>query len=765
MSDAISANPGSNPSGQGQGPGPEEKAIGLGSELRETIQSSYRAWLAARGFAPRRGQRLMIAEIARTLAEAELDDAGGRPEGVPHVCVVEAGTGTGKTVGYAIGAVPVVQARGLKLIIATATVALQDQLVSRDLPDLLTHTPLRFSFALAKGRGRYACPARLDRHVNEDRTEQLPVDLFQEQGSSVLDRAIYREMLDDLVAGRWDGDRERYERAVDDRSWAAATMDHRGCTGPRCSFFRDCPYFLARERVQQADVIVANHDLVLSDLALGGGVVLPAPDESVYVFDEGHNLAGKALGHLRRFARPLAGIQNLDAVEKLLGTLAQRGGRDGTLVAAAQRVAAVGDPLRLALRRALDLAEALPELHEPAGAGVRPGARGRGAGGAGGGQNRDRALHRFPLGRVPAELRETAAELAAGHAELLQALQGAVERLRRMLEDGDGDRSELEPWMTGLGQYSGRIEGALACWEDLAAAADASTAVQARWVARLENPQRQEADTSLDVEYQSSPLEAADALRDVLWRRCRAAVVTSATLTTTDGFRRFADQVGIPEGSRFVSAPSAFPFEEAAELHVPHMRTDPGSAAAHSDEVAELLPRLIDADEATLVIFSSWRQLDAVTMAMPAELLARVLSQASETKGRILALHRERIDEGRGSIIFGLASFAEGIDLPGAYCRHVIITKLPFAVPDDPVEAAVAEWLEGQGRNPFMEVSVPDAALRLKQACGRLLRSETDTGRVTLLDSRIVTRRYGRAILDVLPPFRRRIDTASTAVA
>ena len=117
--------------------------------------------------------------------------------------------------------------------------------------------------------------------------------------------------------------------------------------------------------------------------------------------------------------------------------------------------------------------------------------------------------------------------------------------------------------------------------------------------------------------------------------------------------------------------------------------------------------------------------------------------------------HKATIDEGAGSIIFGLASFAEGVDLPGDYCCHVVIAKIPFAVPDSPLEAALAEWVEAQGRNAFMEITVPDAALRLVQASGRLLRTEEDVGRITLLDRRIVTRRYGRAILDSLPPFRR----------
>ena len=131
--------------------------------------------------------------------------------------------------------------------------------------------------------------------------------------------------------------------------------------------------------------------------------------------------------------------------------------------------------------------------------------------------------------------------------------------------------------------------------------------------------------------------------------------------------------------------------------------------------------------------------------------------QGSETKQMLIKKHKKRIDEGMGSVIFGLASFAEGVDLPGNYCSHVIIAKIPFAVPDDPIEAALAEWIEAQGGNAFMQVSVPDAAMRLVQACGRLLRTESDTGKVTIMDRRIVSKRYGKSLLDSLPPFRRSI--------
>jgi ATP-dependent DNA helicase DinG len=157
------------------------------------------------------------------------------------------------------------------------------------------------------------------------------------------------------------------------------------------------------------------------------------------------------------------------------------------------------------------------------------------------------------------------------------------------------------------------------------------------------------------------------------------------------------------------------------------------------------------------VLFASRKQMREVYDSVALELRDRVLLQDHFGKQELLRLHRERVDAGKGSVIFGLASFAEGIDLPGPYCTHVVIAKLPFAVPDDPVEAALAEWVEARGGNAFMEISVPDAALKLVQASGRLLRTEEDRGRITLLDRRVVTRQYGRRILDSLPPYRREV--------
>jgi ATP-dependent DNA helicase DinG len=166
-------------------------------------------------------------------------------------------------------------------------------------------------------------------------------------------------------------------------------------------------------------------------------------------------------------------------------------------------------------------------------------------------------------------------------------------------------------------------------------------------------------------------------------------------------------------------------------------------------------------DAGNLVLFTSRAKLDRVLQVLPIEYVRKVRAQGSLSKAQLITEHRQDIEAGKGSTLFGLASFGEGLDLPGKLCETVVVTQLPFAVPTDPVGATYAEWLESRGRNPFIEVSVPDATRLLIQYCGRLIRTETDTGRIVLLDRRVVTKRYGEQMLRALPPFARAIERAA----
>jgi len=494
-----------------------------------------------------------------------------------------------------------------------------------------------------------------------------------------------------------------------------------------------CSFFKARDALQYADVIVTNHDLVLSDLALGGGAILSPPADTIYIFDEGHHLPEKALNHFGGFCRLGSSRQWL---EDCRGQLAQAASQLSAAPDLSESIAKLA-PLLEDLNHAMaEVEQLVPGLVDPAS--MPP---------AG-----ERGHYRFPHGEVPASLRESAERLAL----MFDRLHGQLQRLENRMEDAlDGDitgidASEAEAWYAAIGAMVSRAEGNLALWSNYASATVDQGSPIARWI-NIFSSGGQRA-----FELRSSPVLAADILQEHLWSQAAAVIATSATMTALNSFERFILHSGVPRNSSFKVVPSPFEYTQAT-LRVPSMDCDPGQPEQHTQALVEMLPQWLDASKGSLVLFSSRRQLQDVYEGIAADWQARILLQGDYSKAETLRRHRAAVDGGSGSVIFGLASFAEGVDLPGVYCEHVVIAKIPFAVPDNPLEAALSEWVESQGRNAFMDVTVPDASLRLVQACGRLLRTELDTGTVTICDSRLLTRRYGKALLDALPPFRREL--------
>ena len=266
----------------------------LADDVKNSIQLAYRQLLESRELTPRYGQRLMIAEIAKCLSVLAADG-----DGDPPVCVVEAGTGTGKTLAYLLAVLPLAKALDYKVVIATATIALQEQVIQKDIPEVLAGSDLTFSFALAKGRGRYLCLSKLDALLRGNDSMQAMMDLYGEDLAEADggDPALYERMLDELSAGKWQGDRDEWQQPISDADWKPLTVDNGQCMGPKCSNFRNCCFYQARDSMDKADCIVSNHDLVLADLALGGGVILPDPAKCIYIFDEAHRLPFKSNNH------------------------------------------------------------------------------------------------------------------------------------------------------------------------------------------------------------------------------------------------------------------------------------------------------------------------------------------------------------------------------------------------------------------------------------------------------------------------------------
>lgn len=688
--------------------------------LQDSIHTAYQQLIDALALKPRWGQRQMIAEVANAL---------GDPEAETPIAVVEAGTGTGKTIAYLVATLPIARARGKRVVVASATVALQEQLLLRDLPDLMRHSGLRFEAALAKGRGRYVCLLKLDQQLSGSESESLiplyPDEFIAPDYLEMLPQL--EEMLTALAAGRWDGDFDNWPGGLDAAIKRVVSTDQNQCTGRRCPHVAQCAFFRAREGLEEADIIVTNHDLVLSDLRLGGGVILPAPEDCLYVFDEGHQLPTKCLNHFAlRFhaGSTLQGLRDTDRWVRQSASGWEKAGLDGRLPPA------ICSLLEDLVQRTEEVTQLLwDQFPEP---------------------GLERAEHRFEHGRITAELGEFAVALAEQWRQLhreVSRLEAGLENARQNAPDPAAvTPQDADSDLVNAQGAVARAEQQLALWQSIGCAPREGESGDgwARWI--------QHRGSVSSLECQASPILPGELLYDALWARAAGAVITSATLTALGTFDRFKERSGVPDSARWKRVSSPFDPSRAV-FSVPAMTSDPGQAEAHTEELVERIPALIKEDLGVLLLFTSRRQMETVLEGIREEIPHRALVQDQMSKSSLLEQHRGHIDAGVPSAIFGLASFFEGIDLPGSYCGHVVIAKLPFAVPDDPIAASHSELLQTQGRDPFMEISVPDAAQKLVQASGRLQRTEEDEGRITLLDKRLLTRRYGRAILETLPAF------------
>ena len=656
----------------------------MDNPLRDMVQEAFQPMgVLARAtdlFQPRPGQTDMALAVADVVAH------GGS-------LVVEAGTGVGKTFAYLVPAL----LSGERVLLSTATKALQDQLFARDLPRLVQALNLPVRLALLKGRSSYLCTHRME---------------MARQGSSLPDRTMVHLLA---KVETWSHATQTGDLAelpgLDERSplIPLITSNRDNCLGSQCPKFKTCHVNAARREALGADVVVINHHLFFADMAVREtGMAELLPSVRVVIFDEAHQLnetGVQFLGH------QLGTAQLLDLTRDMLATglqlargLADWQGASSTLERATRE-------LRLV-------------------AGKRPGAQ----------------KLRW-TGEAPEGIHPEAWSLA------LQDLGAACVQALRALETV----SELAPDFVRMFE---RVA-------DIAQQVDAflkpCAAEAVRWV-----------DISASqVRLMEAPLDIAQSVRDKLMaskptpaqapnshadERARAWVFTSATLGDDDRLSWFTEPCGL-ESAKVLRVGSPFDYPNQASVYVPRHVVRPNDPA-HSAQVAQLASDAVRRlGGRTLVLTTTLRALRAIGELMKQQLEGsgiEVLVQGEWPKRHLMARFREGAQAGEGGcVLVASATFWEGFDVPGDALQLVVIDKLPFPPPNDPLVEARSKRLESQGRSAFNDYFVPEAVVALKQGAGRLIRRETDQGMLILCDNRLVTTGYGKRLLAALPAMRR----------
>ncbi|MDQ2650410.1 MAG: ATP-dependent DNA helicase [Actinomycetota bacterium] len=570
---------------------------------------------------------------------------------------VQAGTGTGKTLAYLVPAL----LSGRKVVVATATKALQDQLAGKDLPFLQDHLGTTFDWAILKGRSNYLCRQRFAELANLEAQEQL-----------ALDGVASRAPRDEIKAlARWSavtstGDRAELAAEPSAAAWSAVSVGTRECPGAmRCPSGESCFAEAARQRAIQADVVVVNLHLYGLDLA-SGGVILPEHD--VVIIDEAHQLedivsatSGVEL-NAHRFT---------DLARRLRGVIADD-----------QLAAGVDDAGRI-------LADAL-----------RP--------------HRDRRLKRLPD--------DLAGALTVSRGRVEQALTAA----RAVPSDAPEDSKARALRV---------VQGATALIEDIAVL-ESPAGDHVVWV---EGP---DGNAVLRI----APLDVAELLRATLWAK-DTAVLTSATLPTRLPSRLGVDERGVTE----LDVGSPFDYEHQGLLYCAAHLPDPRNAA-YLDALTDELAGLIDAAGGrTLALFTSFRVLDEMAERLATRVAVPILTQRQLPKPRLL----EAFTADEATCLFATMGFWQGVDVPGRSLSLVVIDRIPFPRPDEPLLQARRERL---GADAFGAIDLPRASTLLAQGAGRLIRSATDTGVVAVLDPRLAKAGYRWDVVRALPPMRRSKD-------
>lgn len=612
--------------------------------------------------------------------------------------LVEAGTGVGKSFAYLVPAIlAAVQSKDRRVIISTHTISLQEQLIHKDIPFLQSVLDIPFSAVLVKGRSNYLSLRRL--RVGQQRT-----------GMNLTDADHVRQLTS---IGHWsmktrDGSRSDLNFTPAPPVWEIVESDSGNCLGKKCGDFEKCFYFKARKSMYAANLLIVNHALFFSDLAVrrDGGSFLP--NYSAVVFDEAHTLEDVASDHLGlKITR--GGIDYL--LNKLYNPRTGRGmlGSIGDMDAMKQ-VEVVRTFTETFFRGVIDWLARQP----------RPG-----RGGPRTGNDSLRVREPNCIGDpLTEELRKLSSAIEKVAAEFPDEMKIEYEAVaNRAL----GHAEAIRHWLSQDLQDQ-------VYWVELAG-------------------QR--------VSLESAPIDVGPVLRELLFSKVHPVVLTSATLSSggAGGFGFVQQRLGIDDAAHSLLG-SPFNYHEQAELHLFRQMPDPSAdPIGYDNAVIERIPEYVRRTQGrAFVLFTSYSAMQKAAGRLRDRFSDDGLTLMTQADGLPRSQLLSKFRSTKAAVLFGVDSFWQGVDVPGDALCNVIITKLPFTAPDRPVLAARMEAIQATGGQPFLEYQVPQAVLKLKQGFGRLIRTATDRGIVVIFDPRLLTKPYGRNFLRALPDCKRFVD-------
>ncbi|HEJ9662550.1 TPA: ATP-dependent DNA helicase DinG [Proteus mirabilis] len=689
--------------------------------LSQSVKTQISQWYKAlpehiEGFIPRAPQREMIAEVAKTFS-----DETGR-----HL-IIEAPTGVGKTLSYLIPGIAISREEKKPLIISTANVALQDQIYSKDLPLLKKIIP-DLTFTGAFGRGRYLCPRNLEA-ICATEGEQIDLMFLLEDKVDVAtsaEREICQELKHDFTSFGWDGLRDHHKRALTDSLWRKISTDKMNCLGRNCQYYHRCPFFLARREIDEVDVVITNHALVMA--AMESESVLPEAKNILLVLDEGHHIPDVA-----RDALEVEGEITLSALNMQLDNITRHVSQY-----LAQFIPVkppkLADPIRFDAHIA-KMRDAYQDVEHFTRA-LLP-------------ERSENDEYLFPLGQLPEQLLLCCQNLF----KLTDGLKMLGESILNDLTERTAkeDVVRLHRAILTTSRMVGYLENMAKLWR-LATLEQTSKAPVSKWLTRRYDKKQSH------LYLHCAGIRVSEQLTQLLWKNIPHVVITSATLRSLNSFSRIQELTGLSEhfDDRFITLSSPFMHERQGKLVIPKMRNEPTMAneKAHLKEMARYFRQgmVENHHRGQLVLFSSQRAMEGFLEEVK-DLRLSLLVQGDQPRYRLVETHCKRIDAGDNSVLIGLQSFAEGLDLKGDYLTQVHIHKIAFPPVTDPVIVTEGEWLKSLKRYPFEVQSLPSASFNLIQQVGRLIRSHHCHGEVVIYDRRLLTKNYGSRLLTALPVF------------